>query len=80
MVPTVRAICRSVALQAPIRQGPTTAAERPHWQETSVGAQLAAEMADRRQDVAQAGSPLRFWAAAKLNTAVMARTENFILW
>ena len=38
-------------MQAPIRQGPTTAAERPHWQPTSVGAQLAAEMAERRQEV-----------------------------
>jgi len=95
LVPTVRAICRSVALQAAIKHGPTTPAERPHWQVMSVGAQLAAAMAERRQDVwlwgqsgglewvegrtAQAGSPLRFWAAAMLNTAVIARTENFIL-
>lgn len=58
--PTVRACWRSVALQAPVRQEPTAPAERPHWQGMSVGAQPAAEMADRRQDVAQAGSPLRF--------------------
>jgi len=58
--PAVRACWRSVALQAPVRQGPTAAAERPHWQGMSEGAQPAAEMADRRQDVAQAGSPLRF--------------------
>jgi len=58
--PTVRACWRSVALQALVRQGPTAPADRPHWQGMSVGAQPAAEMAERRQDVAQAGSPLRF--------------------
>ena len=49
--PAERACERSVALQALVRQGPTTPAERPHWQGTSVGAQPAAVMADRRQDV-----------------------------
>jgi hypothetical protein len=53
--PTVRAFWRSVALQAPVRQGPTAPAERPHWQGMSVGAQPAAEMADRRQDVCEGG-------------------------
>jgi hypothetical protein len=53
--PTVRACWRSVALQAPVRQGPTAAAERPHWQGMSEGAQPAAEMADRRQDVCEGG-------------------------
>jgi len=53
--PTVRACWRSVALQAPVRQEPTGPAERPHWQGMSVGAQPAAEMADRRQDVCEGG-------------------------
>lgn len=49
--PALKAWERSLALQAPVRQGPTTAAERPHWQGTSEGAQPAAEMAERRQEV-----------------------------
>ena len=53
--PTVRACWRSVGLQAPVRQGPTTLGSRPHWQGMSVGAQPAAEMADRRQDVCEGG-------------------------
>jgi hypothetical protein len=53
--PTVRACWRSVASQAPMRQGPTTSEGRPHWQGMSVGAQPAAEMADRRQDVCEGG-------------------------
>ena len=53
--PTVRACWRSAALQAPRRQGPTTSEGRPHWQGMSVGAQPAAEMADRRQDVCEGG-------------------------
>ena len=53
--PTVRACWRSVGLQAPVRQVPTSPADRPHWQGMSVGAQPAAEMADRRQDVCEGG-------------------------
>ena len=50
-VPTVSACCKSEALQAAIKHGPTMAALRLHWQDTSVGAQLAAEMAESRHDV-----------------------------
>jgi hypothetical protein len=49
--PAVSACCKSVALQAPVRHGPTTAALRLHWQGTSVGVQPAAEMADSKHDV-----------------------------
>ena len=50
-VPAVSACCKSVALQAAIKHGPTIVGLRLHWQDTSVGAQLAAEMAESRHDV-----------------------------
>lgn len=49
--PADTACDRSVALQALSKHGPTTAADKPHWQGTSVGAQPAAEIAESRHDV-----------------------------
>jgi len=51
----------------------------PHWQATSVGLQPATDMAETRQAVAQAGSPLKFCAVAKLTTAATARIESFMV-
>jgi len=80
--PTWAARLRSVALQLLTRQGVTAVWMAgwpvPHWQATSVGLQPATEMAELRQDVAQAGSPLKFCAVATLTTAARARMENFI--
>jgi hypothetical protein len=50
-VPTVYACCKSAALQAAIKHGETAPAPILHWQETSLGAQPAAEIAETRQDV-----------------------------
>jgi len=73
----------SVALQLFSRQGVTAVwmagCPVPHWQATSVGWQPATEMAETRQDEAQAGSPLRFWAVPKLTTVARARMENFMM-
>jgi len=82
--PTERADRRSPGLQAPARQGPATVvraawAEVPHWQPWSVAAQPIALMAEERQDVAQVGSPLRFWAAAKDAATARRTVETRIL-
>jgi len=81
--PTEMATFKSLPTVQPLmRQGPTAAAiafwPEPHWQATSLGAQPAAEMADTRHGVAQAGSPERFWAEIRL-AAARTRMENFML-
>ena len=50
-LPALMALCRSVALQAPIKQDPTSAGLKAHWQEISLGAQLAAAKAETRHEV-----------------------------
>lgn len=50
-VPAVYACCKSAALQAATKHSPTASAARLHWQETSLGAQPATEIAETRQDV-----------------------------
>jgi len=79
--PTWAAMPRSEALQLLTRQGVTAVWMAgwpvPHWQATSLGLQPATEMAETRQVEAQAGSPLKFCAVAKLTTARV-RMENFI--
>jgi len=62
--PTEAAIRRSLSLQALRRHGVTSdwiaAMPVPHWQASSARAQPAAEMAEVRQGIAQAGSAPKF--------------------
>ena len=53
--------------------------EGPHWQPTSVGAQPAAEMALTRQEVAQGGSPEKFWAVERVRRVVRAMRVSFMI-
>ena len=65
--PALMACWRSLPTVQALRRQPATVAAMadlvgPHWQATSVAAHPTAEMAEARQEVAQAGCPPRSWA------------------